>query len=476
MITNTTTIRLEIEKGIRQRGHSLSSFGKLAGINRGIISGILNGNPPKSISIRQLDLMAEALGHKEGWMYEYYVDECFINEKADWRRIKAFLLRCTEIGRYDCIQSVLDRLMEDLSNTISVFGLAEELYEEGKVKEAIPFYECVIENEKHQHSERLAISHYRVFRASISENTEESFRAVIRFEPYKNRLPENFMLDALLQLANAYYLIQEWKMMEYCADELRSLLLTVYKMSDHAKKSDIHWPTSTDRHPVVYYGQSYLIKSVALENLGKYEEAKTYILGYADLSWFPDLDEVGLDAVEKFKVAAEANMHNMDLLMGNTNKLNEYVEFLDHHPNEILASMLTIIDSANKYDLNIDHILSKFSFDPDSLINFDHGYYHKSAHIVHVFMIQYKLALYYFFKNRYVISISFIIKGIEMSIQIENKNKILDYVSLFEQQKEYATDSQLDTYHNLIKGVNEDVQVYHKSSYGGSRSYNNHNQ
>ncbi|WP_322924329.1 DNA-binding protein [Paenibacillus campi] len=463
MITNTTTIRLEIEKGIRQRGHSLSSFGKLAGINRGIISGILNGNPPKSISIRQLDLMAEALGHKEGWMYEYYVDECFINEKADWRRIKAFLLRCTEIGRYDCIQSVLDRLMEDLSNTISVFGLAEELYKEGKVKEAIPFYECVIENEKHQHSERLAISHYRVFRASIGENTEESFRAVIRFEPYKNRLPENFMLDALLQLANVYYLIQEWRMMEYCADELRSLLTTVYKISEHSKEADIIWPISTDRHLVVYYGQSYLLKSVALENLGKYEEAKTYILGYADLSWFPGLGEIGLHEVSKFNILAEANTHNLDLLMGDTSKLNDYVDFLDHHPNEILPSMITIIDSANKYDLDIDYILSKFSFEPGSSIDFGQGYYHKSTHIIHTWIIQYKLALYHFFKERYVVSISFLLKSIKMGIQIENKSKILDCVSLFEQLKEYATDSQLDAYHQLIKGVNEDVEVYRKT-------------
>ncbi len=470
MITNTTTIRLEIEKGIRQRGHSLSSFGKLAGINRGIISGILNGNPPKSISIRQLDLMAEALGHEEGWMYEYYVDECFINEKADWRRIKAFLLRCTEIGRYDCIQAVLDRLMEDLSNTISVFGLAEELYEEGKVKESIPFYECVIENEKHQHSERLAIAHYRVFRASVSENTEESFRAVIRFEPYKNRLPENFMLDALLQLANVYYLIHEWKMMERCADELRSLLSTVYKISEDAKNSDIIWPTSTDRHPVVYYGQSYLIKSVALENLGKYEEAKTYILGYADLSWFPNLDEVGLNAVNNFKIAAIANMHNMDLLMGNTTKLNEYVNFLENHPNEIFASMITIIESANKYGLDIDHILNKFSFDPDSPINFDHGYYNKSTHMIHTCMIQYRLALYHFFKERYAVSIVFILRSIELSIKIENKNRILDCVSLFEQLKEYANASQLDAYHQLIKGVNEDVEVHHQSMFDGSRS------
>lgn len=453
MITNTTTIRLEIEKGIRQKGHSLSSFGKLAGINRGIISGILNGNPPKSISIRQLDLMAEALGHEEGWMYEYYVDECFINEKADWRRIKAFLMRCTEIGRYDCIQAVLDRLMEDLSNTVSVFGLAEELYEDGKVKESIPFYECVIENEKHQHSERLAIAHYKVFRASILGSAENSLRAVIRFEPYRNRLPENIMLDALLQLSNVYYTLQDWKMMEYCADELQSLSSAIYESNKNSYNLNIM--QSTERHLVVYYGQSFLIKSVALEFQQKYEEAKNHVKNYEDLSWFEGLNEIGKAEVEKFKMYAVANRHTLDLLTGNFENLDNYISFVKDKPDEVLPCLITVTEAANKFNFNIDSILDYFS----EYLNehFFHSEINQTLVNSRYLVLYYQLSLYNFKNKNFSSGIDYILKSLNISVIMYNKNRIIDCISLFERYRNYALDIQVSNYSNIISEVNKDA-------------------
>ncbi|WP_411348232.1 DNA-binding protein [Paenibacillus sp. WLX2291] len=468
MITNTTTIRLEIEQGIRQKGHSLSSFGKLAGINRGIISGILNGNPPKSISIRQLDLMAEALGHDEGWMYEYYVDECFINEKADWRRIKAFLMRCTEIGRYDCIQAVLDRLMEDLSNTVSVFGLAEELYEDGKVKESIPFYECVIENEKHQHSERLAIAHYRVFRASIGENTEQSLRAIIRFEPFRNRLPENLMLDALLQLGSVYYNFQDWTLMSSCADELQSLIKMVYSVAkDQLKNNGIFPNLNTERELVVYYGQGYLLKATALEHLGRYEDAKKYILKYANLSDFEVLNALGEIEVQKFKLYAKANLNNLELLMGNTDKLNEYVKFIQDNPKETFPSMLIIVKSANMHNFNIDEIIHQFSDIIYQRITFD-----KIAPPVvtssRLMTLYYQLAIYHINNQKYDNGIKDLLRALMLAVRIVNKNRILDCISMFEQIKCFAKIDQISLYETILKEVNQNEKSYNFSNFNNS--------
>lgn len=460
MITNTTTIRLEIEKGIRQKGHSLSSFGKQAGINRGIISGILNGNPPKSISIRQLDLMAEALGHAEGWMYEYYVDECFINEKADWRRIKAFLLRCTEIGRYDCIKEVLDRLMEDLNNTISIFGLAEELYAEGKVQESLPFYECVIENEKHQHSERLAISHYRVFRASIGDNTEKNFRAVIRFEPYRNRLPENLMLDALLQLGNVYYNFQDWDLMENCADELRNLTSTIYETyEEKLPNNKVMFSLETERELVVYYGQGNLLKATALEHLGRYDEAKEYILNYADLNWFKGLNENGKKEVDKFKLYAFANLHNLNLLVGNIEELDKYIEFMEENPKEILPSMLIIAKSANRHNFDIDHILEKFDAFIYQKTTLDHTAYPVISTSRYM-ILYYQIAVYYISKKRYVDGLENLLRSLKLSIQVSNKNRTLDCISLFEQFKSFAQKEQTHVYETILKEVNKNEKIH----------------
>ncbi|MDQ1236045.1 transcriptional regulator with XRE-family HTH domain [Paenibacillus sp. SORGH_AS306] len=460
MITNTTTIRLEIEKGIRQKGHSLSSFGKQAGINRGIISGILNGNPPKSISIRQLDLMAEALGHAEGWMYEYYVDECFINEKADWRRIKAFLLRCTEIGRYDCIQEVLDRLMEDLNNTISIFGLAEELYAEGKVQESLPFYECVIENEKHQHSERLAIAHYRVFRASIGDNTEKNFRAAIRFETFRDRLPENFMLDGLLALSNIYYVLQDWNIVEKCADELISIIQTIYKNEEKKmEESNNYTALDTERPLVFYYGQSYLIKGVALEHKGKYEESKTYIHKYMDLSWFKGLDDAGQEEIKRLSHYATANMYLVEVLMGNTDVLPAYVNFLEKHPAEILPAMFIILKAANMHGFDVDNLLVKF----ESFLEYDESsenHYSKVAVINRYVNFHYQLAIYSAKKNLYSDCISNLLKSLNLAIKISSKNKILDVIAFIEQIKTFASETQLFEYESLLKGVGTDEKIY----------------
>jgi len=468
MITNTTTIRLEIEKGIRQKGHSLSSFGKQAGINRGIISGILNGNPPKSISIRQLDLMAEALGHAEGWMYEYYVDECFINEKADWRRIKAFLLRCTEIGRYDCIKEVLDRLMEDLNNTISIFGLAEELYAEGKVQESLPFYECVIENEKHQHSERLAISHYRVFRASIDDNTEKNLRAIIRFEPYRNRLPENMILDALLQLANVYYNFQNWELLLHCGDELLILSDSIYKVQLESLRNN-KFPTSlnAERELVVYYGQGYLIKATALEHLGCYEEAKNHIAHYSNLDWFEGLTELGKKEVEKFKLYAIANLHNLNLLIGNTDNLNNYIQFIEQNPKEVLPSMLIISKAANLHEFNIDNIIEKFNSIIYQMNPSDKSLY-PAVYTTRYMILYYQLAVYFFKSKNYTKGMDDLLKSLELAIKVYNKNRILDCISLYEQFKKYSRKEQVEFYEIMLKEVNKDAKIAFSSNTDGS--------
>ncbi|MCY9526238.1 DNA-binding protein, partial [Paenibacillus larvae] len=85
----------------------------------------------------------------------------------------------------------------------------------------ILFYEEVIEEEKYNHSDRLAISHYRIFRATIGANAEENYKAVIRFEDFRKKLPEAFQLDALLQLANVCLSLGKWNLTEQFADELR---------------------------------------------------------------------------------------------------------------------------------------------------------------------------------------------------------------------------------------------------------------
>ncbi|MCY9747385.1 DNA-binding protein, partial [Paenibacillus larvae] len=258
------------------------------------------------------------------------------------------------------IMNAIHMSVEHPKYTELLFSVAEELYLNGLVEESLLFYEEVIEEEKFNHSERLAISHYRVFRASIGSDADENFKAVIRFEGFRKNLPENFQLDALFQLARICFSLKKWNLAEQFADELRILVTIRYQEELLVQRSKRTSEPSIREHPlVVYYGQSYLMKSVALTKQGYYEKAKQYLQGYEDLGWFEILDEHGKKEVDKFRLWAQANKYGIELLLGNTSILDEYTNYLTDHPNEIPAGLCNILEAANTYAFNVDYILDK---------------------------------------------------------------------------------------------------------------------
>ncbi|WP_172246238.1 DNA-binding protein [Saccharibacillus endophyticus] len=448
----TMTLRSEIEKGITELGMNFSSFGELSGINRGIFSAILNGSPPKPISLNQMEAITRAFGYPEGWMFDLYIEECFYDGKPNRRRVEPFLIRCAELGKTDCIREVLSRLLEDLKHVSMIFDIAENLFTSGKVKESLVFYECVVENEKYHHSERLAISHYRLFRASIGEDNEQNLRAALRFESYCGKLPDHHRLDGLLQLTNVYFNLGRWSEVEFYADELRLFSKHIYENRVHHKKFKAnHEFLKTDRHLVVYYGQGYLQKGNALEHQEKYDKAMEYIQGYSDLSWFENLDEVGLTEVKKFKDWAVANQFNLTILKGDASVLERYSLFLEEHPHEILPSVLTILESANKHDFKIEKILNKFlSVVMDGSKN---NYYNSSFSLNRQANLYYQLALYNFRNQEKKNAIDFTLQALDLSIKLNNRTVSMQSVALFEEMRKQASAEQVKEYETLIRTV-----------------------
>ncbi|MDY7991494.1 DNA-binding protein [Paenibacillus peoriae] len=454
---NATTIRSEIEKELKLGGYTFNSFGQATGLNRGIFSAMLNGNPPKPISVRQMDLITKAFNYPEGWLYDLYVDECFYDGRPHWKRVKPFLIRCVEVGNLRCVEKVLSRLMEDLNHIPTIFALAEELYDEGKLQEAIPFYECVVENEKYQHSERLAISHYKIFSISVSENLETNLEAVLRFIPFRNRLPVDYQLDGLLKMANIYFYLHQWKEAERYADELRNITSTVLSLKIYKGRKRLN----TDRHLVVYYGQGYLIKSAALEKQGFFEEAMGYIRYYEDLSWFEDLDEVGEEEVQKFKVWAEANKLNLYILMGDVNRLHLYEDFLKKNPPEIIPGLLTIVESANINGFSINDTLLKFSQEIEGCddVSSMHGnYYPESSSLDTCANLFYQIAVYYFNHSNYVVAINYVLRSLRIYLKINDKPNFVQGTALFEKYRHAATSVQKIEYQFIMEEVLNNAQ------------------
>ncbi|WP_025027345.1 helix-turn-helix domain-containing protein [Caldalkalibacillus mannanilyticus] len=356
------TLRSEIERNIKERGYSISKTAELSGMNPGNLSGILNGNPPRAITIRQLDALAKVFGYEQGWLYELYPEECISEGKVSRPRLIPYLVRCAEIGRQDCIEIVVSHLLENPKNLVILYSVAEQLFESGKKREALPFYEVIIDNEKDSYSDQFVISHYRVFRIKLGENLEKNWQAAVSFAPYCQRLPEDYQLDALYQLTRVFYSIRKWDHLGEFADKLQELATTVYCEQLRQKKKEKRVPLLRIEHPLVsYYGKGHLLKGVALARKERYEEAIKCVEKYIDLSWFEILDDLGKQEVEKFRYWGEGNIYGLNLLMGKIEILEEYVEFLTRHPKEILPGLLGIVEAANKHDFNVDWVLNSFS-------------------------------------------------------------------------------------------------------------------
>lgn len=444
------SIRSEIEHHQKKLGYSLSKLGELTGINPGTLSDILNSNPPRAITIGQLDAMATTFGQAPGWLYELYPQECITDGKISRPRLIPYLVRCAEIDRQDCITSIVTLLLENPKNISILFSVAEQLFEKYKWKEAIPFYEYVIENEKDSYSNQFVMSQYRLFRAVQGANVEENWKAMIRFEPYRKRLLENYQLDALLHLANVSYTLYRWQDVEKYADELRELSTIIYQNELQRRKNGKgREPLKTERQLVVYYGQSYLLKAVALKNMEMYEEAKLFTKGYADLSWFEILDAHGREEIKKFQLWAQANSFTLDMLTGNLEILPQYLDFLAEHPNEVLPGLITILQSANQFEFTIDGVFERFS---ESMKSFN-DYRDPIKIILHLHFL-YQLAVYLFRNGNYLEGLDEILHCLVLSDLVKDFDYFKKCSSLFWLHLQHATNAQKQIYQAVMtKGV-----------------------
>ncbi|MNO65340.1 hypothetical protein D3C76_560940 [compost metagenome] len=160
-MNQTTTILTELSDFMIRESLNISQLSKLAGLNSGTVSSMINGR--KVMSVEQLDRLTALMGLAEGFLYEEYVRDYLTEASPNWRRIRPFLYRCAELGKLGCIQQTVDFLMDNLMYSSPLFEVAEDFYGSNKQDAAVLLYEVIAESEQKQHSERLAICQYRLF-------------------------------------------------------------------------------------------------------------------------------------------------------------------------------------------------------------------------------------------------------------------------------------------------------------------------
>ncbi|MCL6603770.1 MAG: hypothetical protein K6T94_12920 [Paenibacillus sp.] len=447
-----STIRSEIESFMVEQGLTMQGFADKSGVNRGTLSAIINRNPPRKISVRELDHITMGMGLSEGTFYPLYLEECFVEAVPHWRRLRPYFMSCAQLGRMDCIERLLELLADDLSHLPEIFTTAELLMVEGYKEAAAALYKVVVECEKFNYSERLAISRYRLFKLNLGLDTEANLWAALRFEPSRGWLPVGLQLDAIYELMKIYYSVHKWIQLEKMSDELITLARSVHQQQQNAKESGRHSiePLQLQRSLIHYFGQGYLSKGIVLHKMGFYEEAKVFIAQYADLSWLLPQNSTEQDEVQKYRTWAKANSYTVDLLMGRTETLEPYTNYLISNPSEVLPGLVIILQSANKYDFLIDDLLQKFT---SEISNFSQYIDSVSMERRMRFCIQ--LTMYHLHKGRFIEGIESCLLALDLSLISNDQSVFAEAVSLFESSRDYAKPHQVDRYKRVMEQVRE---------------------
>ena len=450
----TATIRGEIERFINEHGMTINQLARTTGINSGTLSSILNGRRP--LSVKQLDQLTSVMGYEEGHFYEMYIEECIFQSTPDWRRLGPYLYRCAELDRLDCLDAAVRMTLDNTTYLPMLYELAETFVQEAKYKAAMLLYECVAESEKYQHSERLALCHYRLFNHRIENNQESNGRAVVLFEPYLERLNEAYQLDAYVRVINVSFSLDRW-------DSVRSLAERMGKKARIQYDNGNYLDTDSGRpkKPIIFYVlYSYLVLENYYTQSGNYERALQYVSQYDLPDWIVNPSEEERKIINQFHEWAVANRYLNRLLSGDREVLPEYVEYISTRKDEIFTALCNIVLAANRHKIPIKHVLERFK----EFLVYRSQRNNISTINEQVTLNRYtrllaELGIYYLNAKQYERGLAYIVDSFEYAIRIRSDKGMLRCMGLFEQFRSFASSEILQRYQELIREVQK-LSVY----------------
>lgn len=430
------TIRAELEQYLKREGLSKTEFGHITGMNPGTVSGVIIGN--RSISVNQLDRITAGMNLPPDHFYDRYVEECIEESPLNWRKIGPFLRRCVKLNRLDCLQRVVYISLDNVIYPPLLFKVAEESFKDGYNEAAAFLYTKVAENEKQQHAERLAVCQYRLFKITVGKDQAINLGVAARFEPFVKRLSEVDQLDALKDLANIYRSMGCWDKVYEFALELRRLGKIQYDLNqktDHREQEPHRKPSSGPLFAYIAYAD--LLCANACDAKGDYEQGLEHISAYANLKWVKEQDPDTLHWIGLFQRWAKINTYVNRIMSGDISVLPDYVEHISGEQH-IFAELLNVIEAANRYDIDVDHVLQRFEPQIAAYREQTFDAFTQQIMLEQAVRFWYKLAKYNLFKGRYSNGFKSLIDALEISATINNVLLISNCSGLFNRFRAYA--------------------------------------
>ncbi|WP_336763963.1 helix-turn-helix domain-containing protein [Paenibacillus sp. USHLN196] len=443
-----SNIRSYIESHLKNKGYKLQQFSEMADINVGTLSAIIKGT--RLMSMNQLDLITSAMGLEQGYFYDMYGVECFIDSAPHWRRLEPFIYRCAELGKLDIIEQVITHVTDDQSYIDELFDVAESLYNTGMNETALIIYECVADSEKYQHSERLALCQYRMFLLHKTLSKYDNLNAAVKFEPYIDKLNEEVQLDAIKDLANVYNTIHLWDKVDAWARELERKAEFQLKIQSRRRKNK----RRLTAYPLfTYAAYANLLISSVYDTRKEYDEAINYLQKYMEIIEIENPTEEDQKIIDLFKKWGEGNQYAFRILLGQEEVIFPYLGYLENNPEEILTGLLNILEAANQYGFNIGHALKKFEY-PINLFNTD--FHNKGGYtdqmIDHGYRVfYYELAKYQINQYNYSLGIDALLICLDLSSSSKDELMCIKCLDLYGEYRSEATETQIRKYKKLIE-------------------------
>lgn len=446
------TIRSEFLRYINENKILIYHFAEKSGINSGTLSRVIHGSQPFSVKI--LDIITEHMGLDEGFFYDQYVDELFNDSSMNWRRLRPFMMRCSELGKNDCVERTVDMMMENAAYIKPLFEFAELLNDEGRVTTALMIYRKVCEAERYQHAERLAICQYRIFKLSINDDQQNNLECAVQFEPFVARLNEVDQLDALKDLTNLFLSLRRWDKASKVANEMGRLARIQYEM----KQKRIRTGKSYDEPAKPLFGYilyANLILGSIAEEKDDYQQALYHVSCYENHDWIKENDAAAEKTKSQFREWAKANKYLYQLVSGEVHILDEYVEYLATKENELLRGLFKIMKSALTYNLNVDHVLERFE---DTVIFYTQERVTVGSYTDQIMGDRFVHFLadvgdYYLNTDRTHAGIQYVLNSLAISANIKNERCMLRCICAFDTIRHLATEDELHQYTTLLREV-----------------------
>ncbi|WP_235439730.1 XRE family transcriptional regulator [Paenibacillus sp. DMB20] len=300
---------------------------------------------------------------EEGYFYSLYVNE----SSPNWRRLGPFIMRCAELGKLDCIVQAIDMMMDQ----------------------------------------------------------ENNLDCAIQFESYIQRVPDKVQLDALKDLTNTFLSLRKWNKAKTYALEMGRIARMLYAQKhDQNRSNRKHTQPAKPLFGYILYSD-LLLGSIAADN-DDYDQALYYLSCYEDQSWIIESDETAERTKEQFCEWARGNRYLYELMKGNIEVLEPYIEYVSSRENEVLRALFKIIQAANMFHFEIERYLERF----EGLIR---EHLHRGGtvgsypgHLIDDRFANFltDIGEYYLRRNNILKGIQYILDGLEVSYRINSSVNI----------------------------------------------------